>query len=83
MVAFASGLHKGDFCWPVVAYGRGERTSQYPQELATLGASPIDPETSDRDGYALMNLSPEMSHESANRHAIAKAFTYLPRGYSF
>jgi hypothetical protein len=88
---------KGVSAGPVVAYGRGDGTSQYLQELATLGASPVDPEASDRDGYALMNLSPEMSHESANRHAIAiaksfmsdrdyydlKAFTYLPRGYSF
>jgi hypothetical protein len=88
---------KGVSAGPVVVYGRGEGASQYIQELATLGASPMDSEAADRDGYSLMNLSPTIDHESANQRSIniaksfttdldyydLKSFTYLPRGYSF
>ena len=88
---------KGVSAGPVVVYGRGEGTSLYLQELAALGASPVNPEAADKEGYSLMNLSPTIDHESANQRAIdiaksfmtdrdyyeLKAFTYLPRGYSF
>jgi hypothetical protein len=88
---------KGVSVGPLMAYGRRMHLEHYLQELSALGASLVDPSAPDRDGYALMNLSPSMDHAAANQHSISisksfmtardyydlKSFTYLPRGYSF
>ena len=66
-------------------------------DLCALGASPVNGDALERDGYAELNLSPEVDYQEARRLATditqslmsdqdyydLKAFSYLPRGYTY
>ena len=66
-------------------------------ELTAFGASPVDVSSIDREGYANLHLSRQIDHdrtravtsEIARDHMTdrdyydLKAFSYLPRGYTY
>ena len=66
-------------------------------ELSALGASPVDASSIDREGFAHLHLSREidrdrvqaLTNEIARDHMNdrdyydLKAFSYLPRGYTY
>ena len=80
----------------VTVYGHGANAQAYMMDLCALGASPVNGDALERDGYAELNLSPEVDYQEARRLATditqslmsdqdyydLKAFSYLPRGYT-
>ena len=88
---------KGVSVGAVTVYGHDRQAHQYMTELSAFGASPVDASSIDREGYASLHLSRDVdydrsraiSSEIARDHMNdrdyydLKAFSYLPRGYTY
>jgi len=88
---------KGVSVGPVVVYGRDSGTLDFMRELQTFGASPVEASSSLLRGYSELHLSSSLSFEEAQHASLQlskrfmtdrdyydlKAFTYLPRSYTF
>ncbi len=91
--SFIKGLSVG----PTILYRYGQATLSVKSEFESLGATVVDEETLDRDGYAQLHLSSEVDHDFATQFSSdlareymtardyydLKAFSYLPRDYSW
>ena len=88
---------KGVSVGAVTVYGHDLQAHLYMTELSAFGASPVDASSIDREGYADLHLSRHMDYdrtravtsEIARDHMNdrdyydLKAFSYLPRGYTY
>jgi hypothetical protein len=82
---------------PVTVYGHGFEARDYLTQLQALGAAPVDPDSTERDGYANLHLSKEIDYDRAKvlstqiaqeymtdrNYYNLKAFSYLPRNYAY
>lgn len=90
---FIKGLSVG----PTILYRYGQATHSVKSEFESLGATVVEEEALDRDGYAHLHLSSEVDHDFATQFSSdlareymtardyydLKAFSYLPRDYSW
>jgi hypothetical protein len=88
---------KGVSVGAVTVYGHDLAAHRYMTELSAFGASAVDAGSIDREGYAHLHLSRDIDHDrmQAVTNEIArdhmndrdyydlKAFSYLPRGYTY
>lgn len=82
---------------PVAVYGHGASARRFLKQLRAKGASPVQPDSIERQGYAHLNLSKDIDYERGKAISISlaqefmtdrgyfdlKSFSYLPRGYSY
>lgn len=88
---------KGVSVGPAIVFRYGGATASVVREFARHGASLVDSGTIDRDGFAHIHLSKEISHEAAMSHSLEiarslmtarnyfdlKSFSYLPRSLTW
>lgn len=88
---------KGVSVGPTVLYRYGQATQRLKSDFEALGASLVDRDALDRDGYAYLNLSKEIDHGLATQLSAdiarecmtardyfdLKSFSYLPPNYSW
>jgi hypothetical protein len=85
---------KGVSVGPTIVWRYGRHSAALVREYEQRGAQLLDPEALDRDGYAHLHMSAEISHDCAVELALSlsqammgardyfdlKAFSYFPRG---
>ncbi len=88
---------KGVSVGPTILFRYGSATRALLTDFERQGASVVDPDALDRDGYAHLHLSPSLSHESAQAEAKRlsrsfmsardyfdlKSFSYFPRSLTW
>jgi radical SAM superfamily enzyme YgiQ (UPF0313 family) len=90
-------LVKGVSVGPTIVYRYGSASAEYLASLKRLGAWAVDDHALDQQGYALLHLSNELSHEesvaismdvsrqfmSSQDYYDLKSFSYFPRTFTF
>ena len=90
------GAIKGVSVGPVVAYGPPVQAEPFLQDLAHLGARPVDPLSAATTGITQLHLAPEIDAEKAEHLSLElsrrymdadayfdlKSFSYYPRHYT-
>lgn len=84
---------KGVSVGPTIVFRYGQHSHAYLESLAAVGARAVDPDALERDGFAHLHLSDELSYEAAAEAGLAlsrelmtaqdyfdlKSFSYLAR----
>ena len=88
---------KGLSVGPVMLYGHGPKANAYLNRLTAFGAAVVDRGSIEREGFGHLHLSRDISHDRACALSLAiarefmtdrdyfdlKAFSYLPRDYTY